>query len=211
MSKRLVAVLSAVLMIVSLSACSLFGHSFSPERTGIYIADDRSIQSAEITDFDNSKYSEPRYKEDELKAFIDDAVDTYNKQKSSDGSEERVTVKELSVDETTAKLILEFMSAEDYLEFNGVSEAVPIKNLVVGSVQDGIDSGLEFADMLGSDGNPATADDIKKDADYTLVLFKGVTELQCEGKIVYYSASLQKSDDYTVISTEETTSFVIFK
>ncbi len=197
------------ILVVFAAGCSLFGHSYDPTTTGIYVSDDRTILSAEITDFDNSKYEEPRYSEDELRDFVEKTVDEYN-QKQTDG-EEKVSIEKLSVDDTTATLILKYAGAADYLEFNGVSEAVPIKNLIVGSVKDGIDSGVDFSGMLDFDGNPADAAAIKENTEYTLVLFKGNTELQCEGKIQFYSEGLKKTDDYTVTSSDEETSFVIFK
>ena len=71
--KRLIAGVFAAVLSLGLTACSSV--KFEPTETSIFIQKDRKVVSAEIESFDNSAYADsPRYKEDELKAFVEDAV-----------------------------------------------------------------------------------------------------------------------------------------
>ena len=218
-AKKIAAAFAAAAFALSLTACSLFGHSYDPTQTGIYIASDKTITSAEITDFDNSDYETPRYDEDEALTFIQDTVKAYNKEKvnqevySSKDAETAIPVEldSFKVSDAVSTLLLKFASAQDYLDFFGTTDATPIKTLVVGTVADGISSGLDFAGMVDVEGQSAAADTIKAETEYTLVMVAGETEVQTEGKIVYYSSSLTKTDDYTVVSNSDDISFIIFK
>ena len=93
--KLLIAALAAACLF-SLTGCSLFSHSFDPKGTGIYIASDRSVTSAEITDFDNSAFDTPRYVASEFETYARDTVKAFNKEKAG--------VEAYSADDTDQKL-----------------------------------------------------------------------------------------------------------
>ena len=119
--KRLIAGVFAAVLSLGLTACSSV--KFEPTETSIFIQKDRKVVSAEIESFDNSAYADsPRYKEDELKAFVEDAVITYNSENGGaakayveeKGEELPVAVESLTVADNTATLLLDFASADDY-------------------------------------------------------------------------------------------------
>lgn len=216
--KLLIAALAAACLF-SLTGCSLFSHSFDPKGTGIYIASDRSVTSAEITDFDNSAFDTPRYVASEFETYARDTVKAFNKEKagveaySADDTDQKLpaAIEKLEFDGDTTTLILKFQGFKDYLDFYGTTDAVPVRSLIIGSVQDGISSGLSFEHMLDADGKAVTAADVKADTEYTLVMITGDTEVQCEGKIVYYSDTMKLTDKYTVVTGGADTEFIIFK
>ena len=107
--KRLIAGVFAAVLSLGLTACSSV--KFEPTETSIFIQKDRKVVSAEIESFDNSAYADsPRYKEDELKAFVEDAVITYNSENGGaakayveeKGEELPVAVESLTVADNTS-------------------------------------------------------------------------------------------------------------
>lgn len=217
--KKLLTAALAAACLFSLTGCSLFSHSFDPKKTGIYIASDRSVTSAEFTSFDNSAFEKPRYVSSEFQTYAQDTVSAFNKEKaglefySADDTKETLpaAIEKLEFEDETVKLILKFRGFQDYLDFYGTTDAVPVRSLVVGSVQDGISSGLSFESMKDADGNDASEEDIRANTDYTLVMISGDTEVQCEGKIVYCSAGVKLTDKYTAEVSGSGTEFIIFK
>ncbi|MDD6395175.1 MAG: hypothetical protein PUB37_03210, partial [Firmicutes bacterium] len=185
----------------------------------IFITKERGVVSAEFESFDNSPYGDsPRYQEDELKAFVEEAVSSYNK---NCGAAEKayienkedylpVAVESLVVEDKVAKLILDFATADDYLQFNGTADVVPVKDLIIGTVKDGIDSGLDFSGMLNEKGEPADQEKLTSSEKYSLVAVTGNTVMKVEGKIKYVSEGVTIKDENTVVTTEGT-NYIIFK
>lgn len=215
--KRLIAGVFAAVLSLGLTACSSV--KFEPTETSIFIQKDRKVVSAEIESFDNSAYADsPRYKEDELKAFVEDAVITYNSENGGaakayveeKGEELPVAVESLTVADNTATLLLDFASADDYLLFNGTADAAPVKDLIIGTVQDGVNSGLDFSSMVNADGTDADLDKLTSSSKYSLVSVTGSTVMKVEGKVVYMSAGVTLKDEHTVVTTDDT-SYIIFK
>lgn len=217
--KRMLALALAAACLFSLTGCSLFSHSYEPSGTGIYIASDRTVTSAEITSFDNSSFDTPRYIAADFRTYATDTVKAFNTDKagialtSASETEEAlpVSIEKLEFDEDTVTLILKFQNFQYYLDFYGTTEAVPVRSLVVGSVADGISSGLDLTGLVDADGKTASAEDVKANTEYTLVMLTGETEVQCEGKIVYYSGTMRYVDKYTVVSSGSGPEFIIFK
>lgn len=211
--KIIVAVVACALML------SIVGCGYDPDESGVYVSKDGKIISAEVTAFDNSDYETPRYDEVELQEYIQGEVKTYNTDKAhlafydqKDSDETLpVAIKKLKVEDGKAKLLLEFSDASNYLGFFGVTEAAYLKDLVVGTVSDGISSGVTFEGMLDSDGQNATAAEIKEDTDYLLVKVYGESNIEVDGKIVYYSKTMTKVDKHTVTASGIGTEYIIFK
>lgn len=191
---------------------------FAPTQTSIFIHEDRSISSAEIESFDNSGFDTPRYDAAELQTFVEDAVRTYNNSKAglsavrAEETEEKlpVSIEKLEVKDNTATLILNYAGTEEYLEFNGTTDYVAIQDLIVGTVQDGNDSGLDYAGMVKADGTAADVAEIKEEVKYNLVSVTGDSVVKVEGKVQYMSSGVKLIDENTV-QTPEGTSYIIFK
>ena len=112
--------------------------------------------------------------------------------------------------DNTATLLLDFASADDYLLFNGTADAAPVKDLIIGTVQDGVNSGLDFSSMVNADGTAADLDKLTSSSKYSLVSVTGSTVMKVEGKVVYMSAGVTLKDEHTVVTTDDT-SYIIFK
>ena len=205
-----------LLLILSLTGCSTV--KFSPTETSIFIKKNRSIVSAEIEDFDNSEFGEERYDESELLAFVEETVISYNEEidglayaYASDTNEDlAVSISSLTVEDGSATLILNFASADDYVDFYFSAAFGGLDDLIVGLVSDGVNSGLSFSDMVDADGNEADYDTMTENEDYVLVSVTGSTVMQVQGIVMYYSSGCTLQDSSTVLTTDET-SYVIFK
>jgi len=225
--KRLLLTALSVCMLVSMSGCSLPGSSWEyvPKKSGIYILKDRSIIGAEVEDFDNSEFDTPRYSESELMTFVEDEVRDYNEEAAGlaycrteelpdKKSALPISIKSLAVADGVATLQLEYAGYKDYLAFNGTTNAVPIQNLIIGTVSDGISSNLDFSDMVkvekGKSQGAVSADEVRQNSKYTLVAVTGTTQIQVEGTICYISEALTLVDAHTV-ECENGTQYIIFK
>jgi len=125
-----------------------------------------------------------------------------------------VSIRSLVVADNVATLQLEYEGFKDYLAFNGTTNAVPIQNLIIGTVADGVSSGLDFSNMVkvekGRSAGAAEAKEITDNGKYLLVAVTGTTPVQVEGTICYISQALTLVDAHTV-KCESGTQFIIFK
>ena len=85
-----------------------------------------------------------------------------------------------------------------------------MKDLIIGTVQDGVNSGLDFSGMVNADGTAADLDKLTSSSKYSLVSVTGSTVMKVEGKVVYMSAGVTLKDEHTVVTTDDT-SYIIFK
>ena len=222
--KSIAAVVLAALCLV-LPACSA-KVTFEPTETSIFVQEDRHIIGAEIEPFDNSAFDTPRYSDTELIAFVEDAVRDFNEEKAGQAfvrAEEvkdqedvvlPVAINRLEVSEGVATLILEYDSAATYLEFNGRTDEVPVQNLIVGTINDGINSGLDFENMVkvdeGAEAGDAAYDETTHNKQYNLVAVNGDTVLKVCGEIVFMTKGMTLLDAYTVKTTEGT-NYIVYK
>ena len=101
--------LSAVLSILTLAGC---GQSdLKADTDTVYVEKNGSVLSMDVEAFDQEYYDEA-----ELKEFVDSEVSDYNGQHG----EKSVEVKDLSVEDKTAKLKLAYRTVDDYTAFTGV-------------------------------------------------------------------------------------------
>lgn len=212
----------AASMILGLAACGSV--KFEPKETSIFVTKDRGVVSAEIESFDNSAYADnPRYKEEDLKAFVEETVIAYNQSASGLGyayakdakdakAEDTlpVAIESLTVKDNVATLILDYNSADAYLAFNGSADSVPVKDLIIGTVRDGVNSGLDFSGMLNADGSAADLEKLTSSEKYMLVAVTGTTVMKVEGDVKYMSPGVTLKDENTVVTTEDTC-YIIFK
>ena len=204
--------------IMALTAVGCGSVKFDPQENSIFVKEDRTVASAEFVSIDNSEFETPRYDQAEMQAFLEDTVKEYNQETCgqdfayADDTKEslRVSVEEFSVENNIAKAILHYASAEDYLHFNGTENEGCLKDLIIGSVQNGIDSGLDFSGMVNADGEEVSPEEIQDDAKYTLVAVTGSTRMVVDGKVRYVSAGVTVEDKNTVVTHGDSTVYVIF-
>ena len=209
MKKSWTLLLAALTVIMTvLSGCG--SAKFEPTGSSIYVKKDGTVISADIEDFSGSNYSE-----DELKAYVENAVKSYNSEKgaASEAYADKntslpVAVDSLTVKDNTASLYLSYATCADYLEFTGT-----------GGMEDGI-SALEKATIaeMSLSGNfknakneNVTLDSVTKNSKYHVVRIEGPVTMQIEGKVAFVSAGVTIDSKNTVTTPEADVSYIVFK
>lgn len=177
------------------------GKTFDTDESAVYVKKGGKIIGASVEEFDESKYDK-----DELSAFIDKAIDEYNKEHST-GS---VSLGKLTVENNKAILFLTYESPSDYTEFNG-------EEIFVGTIVDAMAAGYDFNEsyyaVKGTELGDLTSID-KIDDDLKVVILKEHIGVKVDGTIKYISSNLKIKDKKTAkakkdASTEYTV--VIYK
>jgi len=211
----------ALLMIAMITGCSSV--TFEPTVPSLFINKDGRVSGADIESFDNSTFSEERYKEEDLKAFVEEEVIAYNqekagvsedyepeeKEKNDDSAPLPVSIGSITVEENKAKLILNYANCDDYLAFTKADDTVT--GLLFATAAQANDAGLYPSGLITPKG-AAVEDSKYKDSDRAyIVSMIGKTQLVVNGKIIGVSDSVEIVDDHTVnIDSEEVVS-VLFK
>ena len=165
--------LAAVLSILTLAGC---GQSdLKADTDTVYVEKNGAVLSMDVEAFDQEYYDEA-----ELKEFVDSEVSDYNGQHG----EKSVEVKDLSVEDKTAKLKLAYRTVDDYTAFTGVEL---YQGKVVQAMAAGYDFDVDFAavDEDGVHGVPGS--EITDQGDLKVVIIKANTNVQVDGKILYVS------------------------
>lgn len=196
--------------------------TFEPSETSIFIARDLSVTGAEFEILDNSAFPEERYTEEGLRNFIESEVSAYNREhfgrdsayapeEKDEEVEEGIVIEEYSYDGKTAKLILHYPSCTDYTAFNDNPAEGGITDLIIGYVQNGIDSGLTFEHMVNKEGAAADPADVQKRTEDYLVAVTGGTLMKVEGTLQYVSSGASIVDENTVQTPPDSTTYIVFK
>jgi hypothetical protein len=151
-----------------------------------------------VADFDKDYYDES-----ELSEFISETVDTYVA-KAGEGT---VEVQDFAVENQKAHLYLNYASAEDYAEFNGVE-------FFAGTVLEARAAGYELPDDLTA----VTDKDISADdADNKIVIIGQQTSVRIDGTILYVSdnasatAGNEADVTYDLLDESAQPAYIIYK
>ena len=165
--------LSAVLSILTLAGC---GQSdLKADTDTVYVEKNGSVLSMDVEAFDQEYYDEA-----ELKEFVDSEVSDYNGQPG----EKSVEVKDLSVEDKTAKLKLAYRTVDDYTAFTGVEL---YQGKVVQAMAAGYDFDVDFAAVDEDGVHGVLGSEITDQGDLKVVIIKANTNVQVDGKILYVS------------------------
>ena len=165
--------LSAVLSILTLAGC---GQSdLKADTDTVYVEKNGAELSMDVEAFDQEYYDEA-----ELKEFVDSEVSDYNGQHG----EKSVEVKDLSVEDKTAKLKLAYRTVDDYTAFTGVEL---YQGKVVQAMAAGYDFDVDFAAVDEDGVHGVLGSEITDQGDLKVVIIKANTNVQVDGKILYVS------------------------
>lgn len=165
--------LSAVLSILTLAGC---GQSdLKADTDTVYVEKNGAVLSMDVEAFDQEYYDEA-----ELKEFVDSEVSDYNGQHG----EKSVEVKDLSVEDKTAKLKLAYRTVDDYTAFTGVEL---YQGKVVQAMAAGYDFDVDFAAVDKDGVHGVLGSEITDQGDLKVVIIKANTNVQVDGKILYVS------------------------
>lgn len=165
--------LAAVMSILTLAGC---GQSdLKADTDTVYVEKNGTVLSMDVEAFDQEYYDEA-----ELKEFVDLEVADYNGQHG----EKSVEVKDLSVEDKTAKLKMAYRTVDDYTAFTGVEL---YQGKVVQAMAAGYDFDVDFAAVDEDGVHGVLGSEITDQGDLKVVIIKANTNVQVDGKILYVS------------------------
>ncbi len=185
MKRRISISLVCVMIAGLLTAC---GNSLDADCNTVYVEKKGTVIGASIEKMDKDYYSE-----DELEKFIDEKVETYQKnhEKSS------VKVSDFSVKDGVAELFVKYAGYEEYQDFNNVT-------LFAGTVPQALAAGYDFNTKFTEikDGKASGEVESSKitESDYKVVVLSEKIDVKVDGTIKYISS------DYTSLKAKDTVS-----
>ena len=155
----------------------------------VYVLKNGKIVSTDIEAFD-----EKTYNSDKLEAYVDDVIDTYNKEHGEDSLKKKSYI----VEENVATLVLEYANTDVYEAVNGVE-------LFSGTIKEAKKAGYtfdcSFAKMVDGKAITATAEDFADGEDYQVLIIKSNTKVVLPGEVCFVSTqNISKvGEDYVVM------------
>ena len=186
------------------TAAELITIEYNPTATGIYIARDGSIKSAEITDFSNEGFDKPRYDLETLRSYVTEWVDSYNQAKEK----KSVSIESIELKDNAATLILNYDSINSFIDFQGADFGVT--SLKIGSSEFAARN-FALSGLKDKDGNNVTPIDALQDESVTVVAVSGSCLISFAGEVKFLSRSLTLVDANTVRVSSKSDAFIIFK
>ncbi len=184
MKKFCVMFLSAIISLSILSGC---GIDYETKKSTVFILDDGSVVSTDVEKTDMKK--------EDLEEFINAEIDNYNK--VNDGS---VELKDFTVENGEATLIIEYESAEEYTDFIGIE-------LFNGTIAEALAKGYkfegEFASVSDGKAKSAKTSDFKDKDGYKVVVFAGDANIYVEDGISFASVENVKLVDENTIEKKK--------
>lgn len=209
--KKIITLAAAAAMLAS--GCSRGGEaaSFSPKESSIYITAEGKITSATVEKCEGSDYTES-----ELKSSVEEDLElVYGP--AGEGAEQAAEIKECTIKDGTAKILIDFKDTDSYLSF---AEAFsdeetngPIKGLDIVTVADGLTKGymVDVKFTKPGDGKTIESSEVVKQSSMYVAAVEGPALIQTEGKIQYVSENVTVTDGNLVRTPEEGKSYIVFK
>ncbi len=169
------------------------------DKNTLFIASDLTAVCTVVDSLDKEYYDA-----EELKSFIDSEIQKYNYSIPA----EAVSLVDLSVDGTNAKVILKYGSAEHYTGFNQ-------ETLFVGTIKEAMEAGYDFATTFYKYENlseAALADAVYNVANY-VVIMEPTTNMviNVPGEIKFIGADVEEIDKATAQVKENCRSYIIYE
>lgn len=209
MKKRRVTALIAAIGILA-AGCG------QQSKTGTWGADENSIYVNHALEVESaliytSDIANDTYNQEELKAFVEEAVAAYNTENGGDVSEKPpVALTSCKLEGQTGTLVFEYATGADFVKFSEESgdNSHTVTDLSVQRIADA--GGLEGVDFLSMEGKPVEIGEVLKQTDYYVVSVTGAATICTEGQAVYTTEGVTLRDSFTM-TTPEGTSYIVFK
>lgn len=178
--------LAVVLVLVIILAVFVFGgcSTYETDTNTVYLLENGKVVSNSVEAFDENAYSEK-----ELKNYIKEIVGTYNAEHGS-----AVKQKSLNVKDGTATLVMEYVSAEVYEDFEGTE-------IFTGTLAEAVEAGYtfegDFADVTGEKVKPVVSEEFLNNSEYKVVIIKANVTVSLEQ---------MKDAEICIVSAENTAS-----
>ena len=159
--------------------------AFAPTESSLYVTKEGTVTSADVESYENDYYSA-----DELKAYAEEMLGVFESGNQSGSSEKKAEIAECTVKDGTAKLLITFPDAEEYLrfaeEYPDTESGIRIESLDVVSVPDGVEKGYIVGSTFykaGDENTEVSAVDITKQKKLYVVCVKGSAKIQTDGQV----------------------------
>lgn len=213
MKHKKIRIMAAVTAAI-LTACS--GQSapaFAPTESSLYITSEGKVTSATVETYEADYYSA-----EELKASVEEILADFNGSAGSDSTAQSATVKECTLADGTAKLLIDFRTADAYLEFmeQYPDEESPIQvaDLDITTVSDGVTKGYlvgKSFTKLAKENTTVAADEVMKESKLYVAAIDGAALIQTDGNIQYISEGVSVVGTNMIQTPEDEVSYVVFK
>lgn len=212
MKHKKIAILAAIAAMIT--GCSGgAAPAFAPTESSLYITSEGTVTSATVETYEESYYSA-----DELKAYVEEVLAEFNGAAGTDSADKLATVKECTMADGTAKLLIDFKSADSYLDFMeqypDEESKVQVTNLDITTVTDGVTKGYivgETFTKTSGDGKTVGADEVMKQTKLYVAAVEGAALIQTDGTIQYISEGVTVVGTNMIQTPEDEVSYVVFK
>lgn len=152
------------------------GTTVEGESSVVYVEKNGTVISLDVEEL-----AQDYYDAEELESFVNDAVSEYTEEHGRSS----VKVQELTVEEGTARLQMQYKTADDYSAFNGIElyQGKVIDSLAAGYVFEGEFARVEDGKVIGA----ATKQEIYAEDDLKVVIIRANTDVQVDGEICFVS------------------------
>lgn len=210
----------AVILALLLSGCGKQAKAgeWNSGAESIYINRAMGIESSVIY---TSPVDNDTYNQDELKAYVEEIVVSYNEENGgANESENRedadklpVALKSCTLDGTTGKLIFEYRDGDNFVSFARETgdKSHTLTGLSVQTVGDALAAGkLLDGSFLTADGQAAASEEVTGQSDQIAVSTAGSAVICTEGEILYVTNGVTLRDSHTAV-VPDGENYVIFQ
>lgn len=195
MKKKVAILFCGVLAVTLLGACS---SKLDVEKNTIALQKSGKVLEAAVEDFSQSYYDE-----EELNAYIQEAVDSY----VAENGKNTVSITDSRVEEQKAYLTLKYDNCDSFSDFTGIE---CFSGSVVQAQSAGYDFDAEFYAVTDgtADGEKVSAKEVIKDDDLKVFIVRENSDIIVPGEIAYVSAEgtdVASKNTVTVQPKEEDT------
>jgi hypothetical protein len=197
--KKVILSIVMVLMLTVLAGCEKKATKFVVDEIQaetIYVKRDKTIEAATVEEF-----SKKHYDLAELKDFIQQEIEKYNKESST----EAITINDLVLKDGNAVLVLKYNTVEDYAKFNNFDARIyPTTELKLAS----FNSPKVY--VSAKDGSYVDSEVALKNEKYNVLIINQSTDVIIDGTIVYYDNAVLVSKNKVQTPTDGI-SFIVYK
>lgn len=181
---KIIISLYLVLITVGSTACNL---AAGEQQTEITVSKDGSVSIQIIESFDK-----PYYDEEDLRESILTKVASYNRSVGSGN----ISVEKIEVNEQSAKVLMSYLSSEDYAQFNKTV-------FFIGSPEEAEEAGYDLNTVLsGATDSMETIgmSDMLNMSDYRILITDSKIPITIDGKVEYLSNNVTVSNNKKTIT-----------
>lgn len=192
--------------------------TFSPSASCVYVAQDGSVSSALVKEYEGEVDSR------DLRQYLEAAVIRFNQENGAQGLAENkmgadnlpASLQSVSAEKGVMKAVFDYASSEYLIKFRQTDENEDTSNSITAlevKKTAGADTAGWLVDetFVKADKSTVTADEIKSDAEASVARIEGGGTVVFSGKIIYMTENAELKDEYTVTLPEDGSALIVFK